>query len=51
MAEVLRGQGVQVRVDEWQGVPHVWHLNAGWTPEADKGVADIATFLRDVIGD
>ena len=51
MAEVLRGQGVQVRVDEWQGVPHVWHLNAGWTPEADKGVADIAAFLREVIGD
>ena len=51
MAEVLRDQGVQVRVDEWQGVPHVWHLNAGRTPEADKGVADIADFLRDVIGE
>lgn len=49
MAEVLRAQGVQVRLDEWHDVPHVWHLNAGRSPEADKGIADIADFLRETL--
>jgi len=49
MAEKLRSDAVQVRVDEWADVPHVWHLNAGRSPEADKGVADLAEFLRQTI--
>lgn len=47
MAEALRAQGVPVRLEEWQGVPHVWHINAGRSPEADRAVADIAAFLRE----
>ncbi len=50
MAEALRAQGVTVRVDEWENVPHVWHLNAGRSPEADRGIADLAGFLRDTLG-
>jgi acetyl esterase/lipase len=49
MAAVLRAQGVSVRLDEWQDVPHVWHLNAGRSPEADRGIADLAGFLRDTL--
>ncbi len=49
MAEVLRAQGVTVRLDEWRDVPHVWHMNAGRSPEADKGIADIADFLRETL--
>ncbi len=49
MAEALRAQGVTVRVDEWENVPHVWHLNAGRSPEADRGIADLAGFLRDTL--
>lgn len=51
MAEVLRSQGVTVRLDEWQDVPHVWQINAGRSPEADKGVTDIADFLMETLGD
>ncbi|SFP71305.1 alpha/beta hydrolase [Tranquillimonas alkanivorans] len=47
MAEALRAQGVEVRLDEWSGVPHVWHLLCGWTEEADRGIADIADFIRE----
>ena len=49
MAAKLREDGVAVRLDEWQDVPHVWHLNAGRSPEADKGIADLADFLRQVM--
>lgn len=49
MAAKLREEGVTVRLDEWQDVPHVWHLNAGRSPEADKGIADLAEFLRQVM--
>jgi len=51
MAVKLRADGVSVRVDEWHDVPHVWHLNAGRSPEANKGVADLADFIRDTIPD
>lgn len=49
MAEKLRADGVNVRLDEWQNVHHVWHLNAGRSPEADRGIADLAGFLRQTI--
>ena len=49
MAAKLREDGVNVRLDEWEDVFHVWHLNAGRSPEADQGIADLAAFLRQVI--
>jgi acetyl esterase/lipase len=47
MADVLRAQGVPVRLDEGRGVPHVWHLDAGRSPEADRARADVAGVLRE----
>lgn len=47
MAEALRAQGVDVTLTVTTGLPHVWHLNVGRTPEADKYVAEIAHFLSD----
>lgn len=30
----------------WKNVPHVWHLAAGWTPEADESVRQLVEKLR-----
>ena len=45
MAEHLRKAGVAVTFSEHQGLPHVWQLNVGRSPEADASVAEIGTFL------
>lgn len=34
------------RLSVTENVAHVWQLNAGWMPEADAAVAEIAAFLR-----
>lgn len=49
MAEALRAQGVVVTLDEWREVPHVWHLNVGRSPEADRAVAEAARFLGGAV--
>lgn len=46
MADVLRRDGVDVTLTEKRGLPHVWHLNTGRSPEADQSVAEIAQFLK-----
>ncbi len=45
MADHLRSQGVDVTYTEESGLLHVWHLNIGRSPEADKSVAQIVDFL------
>ena len=45
MADHLRAQGVDVTFRTQTGLPHVWHMNVGRTPEADASVAEIADFL------
>lgn len=46
MAAALKDQGVDVTLVTERGLPHVWHLNTGRSPEADTSVTQIATFLR-----
>ena len=45
MTERLRAQGVDVTFNTQTGLPHVWHMNVGRTPEADASVTEIADFL------
>ena len=45
MADHLRAQGVAVTLRSQTGLPHVWHMNVGRTPEADASVAEVADFL------
>lgn len=45
MAERLREAGVTLFYSEHEGLPHVWHLNVGRSPEADASVAEIGAFL------
>ncbi|SHF52915.1 Acetyl esterase/lipase [Loktanella atrilutea] len=47
MAERLTAQGVDVTLTESTGLPHVWHMNVGRTPEADASVADVGAFLAE----
>ncbi len=47
MAAHLQAQGVNVTLTETTGLPHVWHINVGRTPEADASVADVGQFLAD----
>ncbi len=46
MVANLKTQGVDVTLVEERGLPHVWHLNVGRSPEADASVTQIARFLR-----
>ncbi len=49
MAQVMRQQGVDVTLNVWPDVPHVWHLMSRWIPEADAGIAELGGFLRSKI--
>lgn len=42
----LREQGVEVETEVTRGLPHVWHLAVGRTPEANRGVAKLGAFLK-----
>ncbi|MCC5965856.1 MAG: alpha/beta hydrolase [Natronohydrobacter sp.] len=46
MAAHLRAQGVQVTIQEWGNLPHVWQFFPGWLPEARKALSDAAAFIR-----
>ncbi len=47
MADHLRSQGVSVTFEASTGLPHVWHMGVGLTPEADRSVATVGRFLAD----
>lgn len=46
MAKRLREAGVEVELDVWPRVYHVWQLSADILPEARDAVAKIVAFLR-----
>jgi epsilon-lactone hydrolase len=39
--------GVDVTLEVWDEMPHVWHAFAGLLPEADQAVARIGSWLRE----
>lgn len=45
-AEDLVSKLPQVACHRQEGVPHVWQLAAGWTPEADTSLEIMATYLN-----
>lgn len=45
MAELLRAQGIEVVLQEWGNLPHVWQFFHGWLPEARKALSDAARFI------
>jgi acetyl esterase/lipase len=42
-----REAGVDVTLDERDGVFHVWHFFAGMAPESDEAIARVGQFVRD----
>jgi phosphinothricin tripeptide acetyl hydrolase len=51
LAARAREAGVDVTLDEWDGVFHVWHFFAGIAPEADEAVARVGRFLQSKLAD
>ena len=45
-----RAAGVEVKMDIFPEMQHVWHLMAGAAPEADKAIKQIADWVRPKIG-
>jgi len=45
VAERARAAGVDVTLEVWDDMPHVWHAFAGLLPEADEGIARIGSWL------
>ena len=46
LAKQARAAGVEVEVDVWDDMPHVWHHFAPILPEARQAIERIAEFMR-----
>lgn len=46
MVQHLRAQGVDVTLQEWGNLPHVWQYFHGWLPEARRALTDAGNFIR-----
>ena len=42
----LDAQGVQVQLEKYQGLPHVFHFMAGSSPSADEAIRRLADFIN-----
>ena len=50
LAHKARTSGVDVTLEVWPEMIHVWHSMAGLFPEADQGVARVAEYLGERLG-
>lgn len=46
VAAKARADGVPVTLEEWHGLPHVFHLFADFIPEAGKAIRTISAFVQ-----
>lgn len=46
-AHKLQAALTEVTLDLWPGLPHVWHLHAGYAPAANRALARMGAFLKD----
>ena len=44
-----KGHGVDVTIEVWDEMPHVWHAFAGLLPEADQAIQRIGSWLTERI--
>ena len=47
-AEKAAAAGVDVELEIWEDMFHVWHAFAGFMPEADMALDNIAKFVKAV---
>ena len=45
LADRARAAGVDVTLEVWDDMPHVWHVFAGLLPEADEAMARVGSWL------
>ena len=45
-AQAARAAGLDVTLQVWPGMWHVWQILVGFMPEANQAVAAIAAFCR-----
>jgi acetyl esterase/lipase len=50
LAECAKAAGVEVRLEVWDDMVHVWQFFVAWVPEAQKAVEGIAEFIRKHVG-
>jgi len=46
-AERAREAGVEVDLEVWDGMFHVWHFNCGRMPESNDAVRKIGSYCRE----
>ncbi len=46
-AAAAEAAGVDVTLEIWAEMPHVWHMFAGLLPEADEAIERIGRWLRE----
>ena len=49
LANTLADDGVQVTLEKYDGLPHVFHFMAGFSPTADRAIERLAAFARDQV--
>jgi acetyl esterase/lipase len=47
LADKIRSQGGQVELQEWEGMPHVWHFFVSFLAEAKDALAQVGSFFRE----
>jgi acetyl esterase/lipase len=47
VADRARAAGVDVTLEIWDEMPHVWHAFAGLLPEADQAITRIGSWLDE----
>lgn len=50
LAENARLSGVDVKLDVWEGMQHVWHFAASFVPEARQAIEKVGEFIRENSG-
>jgi acetyl esterase/lipase len=50
LADRARSAGVDVTLEVWPEMVHVFQASAGYVPEADEAIAHIAAFCRPRLG-
>ncbi|MGI9309187.1 MAG: alpha/beta hydrolase [Gammaproteobacteria bacterium] len=51
LSEKLAAAGVNVQLDVWEKMPHVWHIGARFIPEGKRAIAEIGTFVKAYLAD
>jgi acetyl esterase/lipase len=46
LAERARAVGVEVTLETWDGMPHIWHCFASFLPEAQQAIDRIGAFVQ-----